>query len=302
MGLWSGLIRSRRVVALSIGVGVAVAVMGLRQLGVLEPLELGMYDRHLRARAETGVKENRIVLVRIREADIRRFGHPVCDDLLKGALETLLAAEPRAIGVDLYRDAPAPQLCRGVDADDSVPAGYLNLGRTVTASDRVVMVMKLPAGSEGGTPAPTFLEGTDQVGFSDLPVDRGGTIRRGLLYGWEGEEMRLSFSLQLALRYLNDQGITATADPEHSEWVRLGAATIPPFQANDGGYAGADDGGYQFLLDYRPGLDAFPSFTLEQVLERAVPESAIRDKIVFVGTTAPSVKDDLHLTFYLLWG
>ena len=110
MGPWSRLVHSRRVVAFSIGVGVALVVLGLRQLGVLEPLELGMYDRHLRARAGTGAEESRIVLVRIREEDIRKYGHPLTDDLLERALSTLLAAEPAAIGVDLYRDTPVPPL------------------------------------------------------------------------------------------------------------------------------------------------------------------------------------------------
>ena len=112
MGPWSGLIRSRRVVGFCIGVGVVAGVMGLRQLGVLEPLELGMYDRYVRARAGTGAEDERIVLVRIREEDIRKFGHPLSDALLERALKTLLAAEPRAIGVDLYRDVPVPQFSR----------------------------------------------------------------------------------------------------------------------------------------------------------------------------------------------
>ncbi len=72
---------------------------------------------------------------------------------------------------------------------------------------------------------------------------------------------------------------------------------IPPFRGSDGGYVHADDGGYQFLLDYADGPDAFPTWTLGDLFDRRVPGATLRDRIVILGTTSPSVKDD----FYTPW-
>jgi adenylate cyclase len=268
--------------------------MALRLVGLLESLELGAYDRFLRLRTSASIQDSPIVLVRIYEEDIRRFGHPISDELLTGALAMLLDAEPRAIGVDLYRDAPVPRAARGSDLNGSTTTAYAELGKAVTRTDRVVMVMKFPNAAGVGTPPPSFLEGTHRVGFSDLPVDPGGAIRRGLLFLWDGDAQYLSLSLQLALRYLRDEGIALERDPAVPNHVRLGSTTIPPFQGNDGGYVRADDGGYQFLLDYRTGSNSFASFSLQQLLEGAIVAEEIRDKIVIVGTTAPSVKDQFY--------
>jgi adenylate cyclase len=73
--------------------------------------------------------------------------------------------------------------------------------------------------------------------------------------------------------------------------VRLGGSTLRPFGASDGGYAAADDGGYQLLLDFEAGPHAFPTFPLSSLLEGGVPAGTIRDRVVILGTSAPSVKD-----------
>ena len=107
----------RWLVALSIGVAIAGAVVGLRLTGALQPLELDAYDTFLRLRSgEPAAATTPIVLVRIYEDDIRRFGHPLCDELLARAIGTLLEGEPRVLGIDLYRDAPVPRVHKRMDA------------------------------------------------------------------------------------------------------------------------------------------------------------------------------------------
>lgn len=274
-----------------IGVTVAVAVALMRWGGVLEPLELAAYDRLLRASSERPASPPPITLIEIHEEDIRRYGHPISDELLTDTLERILAATPRAVGVDLYRDAPvpgaAPVRARGSFDDD----GYSRLGELVLGDPRVVMVMKFPGPDGVGTPPPAFLTDGTQVGFSDLPLDPGRVVRRGLLFMGDGERTWTSFGFQLALRHLAGDEIRAEPDPIDPSQLRLGPVTLPPFSSGDGPYARIDDRGYQFLLDFREGRDAFPSFSLSELLAGAVGEEMLRDRIAILGTTAPSVKD-----------
>jgi adenylate cyclase len=280
-------------------VTVFAAVMALRLSGLLESPEIGAYDEFLRARPPQKPERNPVVLIEIAEEDIRRFGHPLCDETLGEVVSRVMAAGPRALGIDLYRDAPVPQACGERAPDTPLPAHYVELGETITAADRVGMVMKFPDFGATGTPPPVFLEGTNQYGFSDLPIDisQGGAVRRGLLYLWDGETAYLSFSLQLALRYLQPEGLTALPDPEDPALVRIGSTTIPPFQGNDGAYVREDDGGYQFLLDYKDGPGAFPVFSLRDIAAGAVADDAIRDRVVILGSTATSVKDSFYTPF-----
>jgi adenylate cyclase len=287
------LLRSRSFVALAAAAGVGGGVLLLRAGGFLEPLELGAYDRLIRLRPQSDGAAAPIALVRVVEEDIRRFGHPLCDRLLARATQKLLAAGPRVIGIDLYRDAPVPSCKDGAEPG----AGEAGLEQVVTASDRIVMVMKFPDDRGVGTPAPYFLEDERGVGFSDLPVDPGGTTRRGLLFLWEGDVAHVAFSLRLALRFLQQEGITLTPDPRDANVVRLGDTSVPPFHGWDGAYVRADDGGYQFLLDYADGPDAFPAWTLGDLLADRVPAGALADRIAILGTTSPSVKDE----FYTPW-
>jgi adenylate cyclase len=296
MRLTRRLVRSRSFVAAAAAAVVAGGVLLLRAGGWLESLELGAYDRLIRLSPTSTAEAPPIALVRIVEDDIRRFGHPLCDELLARALEKLLAGEPRVVGVDVYRDAPV-QSCPTDAAAGLIGADPPDLARIATSSDRIVTVMKFPDDRGVGTPPPFFSSDQSRVGFSDLPVDPGGTTRRGLLFLWEGDVAQLSFSLQLALRFLQDDGITLQPDADDPNRVRLGGTTIPPFHSWDGAYVRADDGGYQYLLDYADGPDAFPAWTLGDLLGGRVPDSALRGKIVVLGTTSPSVKDE----FYTPW-
>lgn len=296
MRITRGLLRSRRFVALAAAAAVGGALLLLRSGGFLEALELGAYDRLLRARPRADAEPAPIVLVRIVEADIQRFGHPLCDPLLALALEKLGEAGPRVIGVDLYRDVPVPACPPGALAAAGA-ARAPDLATVAGADDRIVTVMKFPDENGVGTARPYFVRDDARVGFSDLPVDPGGTTRRGLLYLWHDDGAHLSFSLQLALRQLEAEGIGLSSDVTDPNVVRIGDTAIPPFQGSAGAYVRADDGGYQFLLDYADGPEPFADFTLGDLFAGRVPASALRDRIAILGTSSPSVKDD----FYTPW-
>lgn len=270
---------------------VFVLLHDARQLGMLQPLELAAYDRLLWLRPAKEQPTPPIVLIRIQESDLQRFGGPypyISDVLLAQALEKLLLYNPRAIGIDLFRDFPG--------------TGREDLAAVVAGNSRIVMVDKRVGES---VPFPDFLEGEEQVGFADLILDYDRVIRRGLLILWDPENSHqpsLSFSLQLALRYLQPEGITLTADPDDRDLVRLGSTTLPRFRSHDGGYQGEDEGGYQYLMDYARvdyarGITPFPALSLADVLEGEVDPGAIEGRIVLIGTTSPIACDQHEIPF-----
>jgi adenylate cyclase len=280
----SKLVQSPLVVGLVISMLVFLGLLGLRLAGSFEALELAVYDWYLRLRPDAPV-DARIVLITITENDIRQQGTwPLPDATIARALDILAASRPRAIGLDIYRDIPVPP---GHDALETVLRSHSN----------IVAVTKVGLTAETSVPPPSMLRDTEQVGFSDVVVDPGGTIRRGLLFLDQEESTFYSFAYRLALLYLQAEHIGPRSDVTHPQYLRLGRTTIRPFEANDGGYVRADANGYQFLLDFQGGHQAFPAFPLTSLLTGEVDPAAIHDKVVLVGITAISVKDVFYTPY-----
>ena len=91
-------------------------------------------------------------------------------------------------------------------------------------------------------PPPPVLADSQQVGFTDMLADPGGIVRRGFLFMDDGVSVYYSLALRLALLYLQQEGVGPQADPENPAFMRLGDTTFVPFEADDGGYMGADAG------------------------------------------------------------
>ncbi len=278
------LLRSPSVASVVASILVFLSIIGLRSTGSLEFLELGAYDWYVRWRPGASVPDSRIVLIAITEQDIRNHGHPLPDAILAQVLERLARFRPRAIGLDIYRDIP-------------VPPGREKLDAVLTSNPHIIAVMKVGEGRLEGTPSPLALKDTDQVGFSDIVVDPGGIVRRGLLFQDVGETTAYSLALRLALLYLRRGGIALQPDASNAEHVRLGPTTIRPFEANDGGYVGADAGGYQFLLDFKGARWTFPAYSLTTLLSGDIEPEAITDKIALIGSVAESVPDVFYTSY-----
>ena len=264
---------------------VCALVFALRGLGWLEPLDLTLYDQDLRRfgpAAPAGASP--LLLVEIREEDIREQGHwPISDRTLATALRTLLDADVAAIGLDLYRDLP-------------VAPGVAAFDRLLRDEPRVVAVHKFGALDAEGIGGPESLAGTDRLGFNDLLLDPDGVVRRALLYQDDGQgEVKPSFALVLALRALGAKGVRPAPDPQQPEWLRLGATTLRPFGARDGGYATVDDSGYQLLLDHARPPRGFESVSLGQLLRGEIDPARLRGRVVVVGSNAKSLPDNFRV-------
>ncbi len=276
---------SPRVVGALIGLFIALLVILVRNNGGLQFLDLDSYDLLLSMKSSTAVADPKVVLVTGTEADIEALGEwPMSDRTINRIFERLITAGARAIGLDIYRDMP-------------VPPGSDELKETLLANDRIIVVKKFASENSPGVKPPAYLAGTDRVGFTDTVVDSGGIVRRGLLFLDDESGVSYGLSLKLALLYLAGENIWLQAgnpDPSH---MRIGDVTIPPFEADDGPYIKADAGGYQLLLNYGEGMDAFPVVGLTDVLDGKVPDSVFHDRIVIIGVAAESVKDVFFTPF-----
>ena len=277
--------RSQFGISLLAGILGALSVLGLRSTSILEPLELTVYDWLIQSRPGAEGPDPRIVLIKVTEQDILKQGRwPITDGILAQALERLVQFQPRAIGLDIYRDIP-------------VDPGHADLNKVLVEHPQIVTVTKLGGGSVAGIPPPPALAGTEQVSFNDILIDHDGIVRRGLLFQEVGDQTAYAFALRLALLFLAEEGIGPQPSPDDPEQLRLGSTTLRRFGPNDGGYVRADAGGYQMLVDFYRGHSQPISFSLTALLAGQVDPDAIKNKIVLFGVTAESVPDLFHTPF-----
>jgi adenylate cyclase len=255
-------------------------VITLRLTGLLQLLELAALDQFFLLRPSE-LPENRIVIVEINEADVRKQSQwPMSDGALATVLNTIKQQQPRAIGLDIYRDLP-------------VNPGHEALIKLFASTPNLIGVQKLSdtADSSAVNPSP-ILKQKNQVGSNDLPLDGDGKIRRGLLYvNLNEDDVLESFALKLALLYLKPEGVTEKPAASNSNYLQLNQGVFPIFEADDGGYVRADARSYQVLLNYRGRIQQFTTVSLTQVQENRLPPDLMRGKVVLIGATAESLKD-----------
>jgi adenylate cyclase len=249
-------------------------VLSVRYLGGLQALELVAFDHmvQLRPQAEP---DPRLLVVAITEKDLKQQNRwPIADQVLAQALANLQKAQPRLIGLDIYRNLPQPP-------------GHSAIIQQLQAPN-VIAIQNL--GDGDGIPPPDSVP-SDRVSFNDVVTDADGVIRRNFMFGSVEQAEYTSLSLLLAQRYLAAQQIFPQQPWSRYEAVRWGQATFTPLQPNDGAYQNADAAAYQVLLSYRTGKPVARQVTLAEVLKQSFEPAWVKDKIVLIGATAPSLND-----------
>ncbi len=284
-GQWlAALLRRRLVKALMVANLVALVLLPAREAGWLQGLELSAYDTLLTATAGTEPSD-RVVLVVTTEADINRFGYPIRDADLAAVLARVFTGEPKAVGVDLYRDLP-------------MPPGNAALQAIQREQDNLYWVFKLPDAGNIGIPAPPVLRETGREVLADNVTDAGGVVRRALLLAADertGRNWR-TMGVTLAERYTGQR-----LRPDEDD-LAIGRGRIPLIDQPYGPYARVDAAGYQMLFDFRGGHRRFREISFADILDKPELAETLRGRIVLVGTAALSIKDNFATPFSTGWG
>ncbi|WP_206756518.1 EAL domain-containing protein [Pseudanabaena sp. FACHB-2040] len=253
-------------------------VTGAKKFGLLQPFELNSFDTLTRLQPDRGT-DPRLLIIAVSEAELQAYGWPLSDGVIAATLQAVQQHQPRVIGLDLYRSTPQPpgnaELVQQLEADNLI--GIWNVGNN-------------PAGDE--VPGPPAVP-AERLGFNDLALDPDGVLRRSLLFVGSSDQAYYSFGLRVAQRYLG-QDVALRFDEEA---LYLSSLTLPRLQEWSGGYQAVDNGGYQILTRYRSREMPAQQLTVAQVLKGQYDPAWIRDRVVLIGSTAASLKDEFYTPY-----
>lgn len=280
-------------------VGIVVLVCLARLLGLWEGVELQALDLFLRYRpAET--TDEKITILEITDADLQALGtYPVPDDAMVQLLEKLESYEPRVIGLDIFRDLPVinpvePDVDSAKRANQALLAllqGDINPAET--GADIVVIekILNPPVAAPAGVPF-------ENIGFADALLDSDGFVRRSLLASPSAADpydYHLSFTIQLAAKYLAKEGFELNNGLKDENTMRFGETELFRFTHSSGGYHSQDTGENPVvLLNFRNHPEPFQKLSLSEFLAGDFTEEWIRDRIILIGMTAVSTKDYIN--------
>jgi CHASE2 domain-containing sensor protein/CheY-like chemotaxis protein len=220
---------------------------------------------------------DKIVLVTIDEQDIAAVKNwPVPDEELALLLEKIRDQNPRAVGMDLYRDLP-------------VGKGYDRLKKVFASMPSLVGVEKITG--ERVKP-PAVLKEKEQVAIADLVLDSDRHVRRALLTAEdvkEGNAQKAGLATQVALKYLEADKINL--EPIKDTHYRLGKTDYHPLNVGEAGYDRQTLGGYQILLKWHGSESTFRQVSMRDVIAGKVEPNLMRDRMVFIGSFAESTND-----------
>ncbi|BAY49206.1 putative Chase2 sensor protein [Scytonema sp. HK-05] len=261
-------------------------IIGIRTVGFLQAWELQAYDQLMQLRPNEG-QDKRILLVTITEEDVQsqpiteRGMASLSDRSLAQLLVKLERSQPRAIGLDIYRDIPV----RGNNKE---------LTTRIKNNNRLFVICKY--GQPGISP-PKEVPGERQ-GFNNVLLDSDDILRRHLLAVSDSSPCQnyYAFNWQLAKRYLADEGIKSVFSS--NKYLQFGQTVFKTLETNTGSYQNINASGHQILLNYRAAEPIAQKVTLQEVLSYQFNPDLAKNRIVIIGTTDPSLNDHRWRTSY----
>jgi adenylate cyclase len=248
--------------ALMVGIGFLLAIL-LGQLGIVERLELAVYDLRFRMRGARPA-DAPVVIVAINDEsfnvldqNIRTWPRAEYARLIDG----IATGSPAVIGVDVAWTHA------GTDA-----GGDEVLAQSLKRASPVILAGLIEHQEGEGyeydryaAPVKVLTEAADGVGLVNVALDTDGVVRRVVLH-----------QLHNDVRY-----------PAFGHAV---AQTYRQLPASTGG-----DGAPDLLINFRGGPNTFHTVSMYQVLNGEVSAEVFADQIVLIGFTT-ILEQDLHIT------
>lgn len=275
-------------------------VMGMRSagssaslsLGVLQPIELNAFDLMMQLRPAEK-PDPRLLIVKVTAEDIQKLGgeYPLSDRTLLKLLQKLQSNQPRVIGLDIYRDRPEGE-------------GRSDLIKYLQNNNSIIPICIVPSSKIPQGVAPPSGISDKQIGFGDVIRDSDSIVRRHLLAMEPPAAASCSasyaLSFQLAFRYLQAEGIKLKFISEN-QW-QFGSVVLERLESNNGFYHKKNQlQGFQLLLNYRATRsleEIAEQVTLTDILNNQVHPNFIKDKIILIGVTDPTVEDNFHTPYH----
>ncbi|NJO43020.1 MAG: CHASE2 domain-containing protein [Cyanobacteria bacterium RU_5_0] len=299
-------------IGLLTGAIVTSVVMGVRFLGILQAWELTAFDHLMRMRPPE-IIDPRILVVEVTQQDTKQYGYPLEDAKLAELIGKLEAYQPTAIGLDMHRAMP-----RGEGRAEFINQFQQHQNLFIVCSF---------GRADQNAPPPEFSEEQriGQVGFSDLVLEGTNSseaMRDDLLdvgqFGAQGDMVRrqllsydptlvatpspcitpYSLSFQLAFRFFSQTGIQPIAVNADQDW-QFGTVTFRKLPARFAGYQQLDGLNSQILINYRtdlPGARVMLEDILQGWNDRNL-RNLVENRIVLIGTTAPTAKDSFDTLY-----
>lgn len=233
---------------------------------IAESIDLLLYDFSTTIRPTRSGDLDPIAIIGISEDDLRKLGWPIDDGYLCKGIRTLLNDGSVAVGLDLYRD-------QGIGENQRCLRELFRTDRRlVSIFNEAEQIPAVP-----GTPP-------ERQAYNDLVIDRDATLRRDLVHVAGQDDPRLvAFPMRLLEVARGNRNLRSRleADLRNShEWLN----------PSSGGYRNTDAAGMQQMLPFRT-LESYLTWSLSELLTGQIPASAIKGRIVLIGTTAPSLRD-----------
>lgn len=226
-----------------------------------------------------------ITLIAIDEKDLAMLKQwPMSDRQLAEVMDRLVWMGARTIGLNLYRQTKG-DVTRFEALWESYPQ--------IFGIEKV-----LPPKVQDGEPSMP----PDRLGFTDVVLDRDRLMRRALLTvnDLDGKE-QTALGVKLALHYLQQEGIKLETVNQEKRWFRLGKQVFRPLLPGAMNYPPEELGGYQILLNWRGRSSQFRTFHLRQLLDNQIPESAIRDRLVLLGSSVDGLQAGINTPLSQGW-
>tara|TARA_Y200000002_G_scaffold70130_1_gene54741 strand:+ start:2283 stop:4139 length:1857 start_codon:yes stop_codon:yes gene_type:complete len=210
------------------------------------------------------------IVVGISETDIEKYGWPIDDKYLLKTIQKLDKAESSSIVLDLYRNV-------------GVGEGAKSLALYSRSNAKVISIFNV---AEGISSIPEFP--LSRMAFNDIPIDTDNVVRRDLVgvnrkkYNLSAEYISVPMRMVEINQYLNRKKFDLEDQFYKNE--------IPLIKNFSGGYTNVDANGFQIFINY-PEKNYVPIYSLGDILEDKFSSEKLKDKMVVIGATAPSLKD-----------